>query len=226
MKKKLITTLLLIAIIMLASTTGVYANYQIKSTSSKASEYMTTYADGVRNMEASGQVMGLNETHDSSTLKATSDSNNIDVHLTKNTEFGAALLLSASPKYGKQGEGTNSYIDKQTSTGLATTTGNQYGVYEIGNSNWEWVAGGGTKASGTTNYLDKYYNRYDSSSNPKAGDATTETSGWKKAYEHVFATGSGVFARGINGAFSYDDGTRYSSQKFFGRASVVCGLGL
>ena len=158
MKKKIITTLLLFAIIMLISTTGAYANFQIRPDRSQCKYSLASFIYSVRGMEADGQVMGLNETYDSSTLKATSDSNNIDVHLTKNTEFGATLLLSASPKYGKQGEGTNSYIDQKTTTGIATTTGNQYGVYQMGSSggDWEWVAGG----SATTNYLDKYYNKY------------------------------------------------------------------
>ncbi len=222
MKKKIITTLLLFAIIMLISTTGAYANYQITPNGSRVSARLNDLAADVRFMEAKGQVMGLNETRNYSTLASESDSNNIDVHLLKNTEYGAIVILSASQQYGKQGTGVDSYIHRQTSTGLATTTGNQYGIYDIGQSS-EWVAGGGISVSGTTSYLNKYYDRYERAIS-KPGDATTEASRWKASSYNRFCTGGDAFERGYNGAFSYGYNS-YAQNSFHGRAAVWCGQG-
>lgn len=182
-------------------------------------------------MEADGQVMGLSETHDSTTLKPTTTENGIDVHMQKNTEYGACILLSASPKYGKQGTGANSYIQSSTSTGIATTTGNQYGVYNIGNS-WEWTAGGGATSYHPSNqylaipYNARYYNIY-APLTSKRGDATTETSKWKGSSSDSFVSANYAFGRGKNGAFSFGGNisSNISNDRYYGRAVAVCGVG-
>ena len=105
MNKKLkLTTLLLIAIICIA-TTNVQATYQSTNTGTVVKNNLVNGTTGfmttVRQMEASGQVMGLSETVNTTTGVATSTSNNIDVHMQKNTEYGAMVILAVSD-YGKQ----------------------------------------------------------------------------------------------------------------------------
>lgn len=174
----------------------------------------------VRNMETSGQVMGLKETKDGTTLLATSDSNNIDVHLQKNTEYGAMILLAASPEYGKQGTGTARYV------GSGTTTGNVYGVYMNDQSiYYEWVAAGvGTGNSGSYNFNtginSKYVNRYSSESARFNGDAmltwhNNSTISPSTNYAMIRGCASGVFY--CHYAYGYDS--------WYGRAVVVCGQG-
>lgn len=227
MKKQFILTILgVFAIILLFANTNVQANYQMKPNSTSVLVSLNDFMNNVRNMEADGQVMGLSETHDSTTLKPTTTENGIDVHMQKNTEYGACILLSASPKYGKQGTGSDSYIQSSTSTGIATTTGNQYGVYNIGNS-WEWTAGGGATSYYNNGYKAIPYNaRYYNIYNPltsKRGDATTETSNWKGSGYSSFVSRDRAFVRSSSGVFSFD--YRDSNYKSYGRAAVVCGVG-
>ena len=120
-------------------------------------------------MEGSGQGLGLSEEIDTSTLLSKGASNNIDVHLQKNTEYGAVLLLGASD-YGKQGATKEArYMNTGATTGndvQASTTGNKYGVYEMGykdmntsqSSYYEWTAGGLKSAFGSIapRYRDEY----------------------------------------------------------------------
>lgn len=221
--KKTLTILLAISLLILLSPIA-KANYQMTPKGSKAKARLYDIIPLVRIMEADGQVMGLSEELDSTTLKPTTPENGIDVHLQKNTEYGACLLLSASPKYGKQGAGKDSYIHTSTSTGIATTTGNQYGVYEMG-ADYEWTAGGGDNWSAygvdPKKVYGNYYNIY-TSQIPKNGDATIETAKWKDSRYAGFATGPNVFGRGYSGAFSYSNFS--NSNGIAGRAVAVCGL--
>ena len=127
----------------------------------------------VRKMEELGGAMGLSETLNSN-LISSSDSNNIDVHMQKNTEYGALAILSAS-SYGNP----NKVNDGETTTGNAT------GVVMKLNS--EWVAVGNlTKATNYYNSALRYKNVYkesiDSGNSLKyikmIGDAITETQNW------------------------------------------------
>lgn len=131
----------------------------------------------VRKMEELGGAMGLSETVDSN-LTSSSDSNNIDVHMEKNTEYGALAILSAS-SYGNP----NKINDGETTTGNAT------GV--VMKLNKEWVAAG-TESSPSTNFknaVSRYKNVYGwGTANhdgysyaqyvAKSGDAINETQGW------------------------------------------------
>lgn len=123
------------------------------------SNSVTGWALGIRQMEASGAGLGLNENTLNTTTLVSGASNNIDVHLQKNTEYGAMVILGAS-NYGKQGDLTTSattsrwmHSGARTLTGTdkkASSTGNVYGVYELGYPNVnkvtkgaaEWVSGG------------------------------------------------------------------------------------
>ena len=227
MNKKLILTMVFTIMLIALITTTVQANYQSIGTGKSATTTATTWITGIRQMESVGQGMGLNETIDTTTALSTSGSNNIDVHMAKNTEYGTALLLGASD-YGKQGY-TNSG-DVTGSGEQASTTGNKYGIYEMGYFDmliyrnylsFEWTAAGGM--SFLTNIAPRYINRY-SSEVEKMGDATISTKHWYgSSYAEWLMNTEDGFSRGNSGAFSYQYG--YNSSDYYGRASVVCGTG-
>lgn len=195
----------------------------------------------VRNMEKTGEGMGLSEVLNSD-LTAETESNNIDVHLARSTEYGAVAILSASgygnPQTLQEGE-------------IKTTTGNKTGVYFTGDT-WEIVAGGWEERifSGVNiRYYDAYTN---SQTSAKAGDAfgnaTTTNPGcekWHSAPAPEWVTfyhpGGGYphyryyFARGGNGIFSYSSthvekfGTAADANHFYflsARGVASCGQGL
>ncbi len=239
MKKKLIITTILALMLITLSKTTVNANYQSIPTGSALKRRKSTWITEIRQMEKSGQGMGLKETINTTTALATSKSNNIDVHLQKNTEYGAILLLGASD-YGKQGSNiTARRMDKGSTTTSgtdvkATTTGNVTGIYEMGYCNmdiskygdaWEWTAGG--LSSLLSNIAPRYKNVYTTSTtSAKVGDATTETSKWHGSTNAAWVSSANPgFNRGCTGAFSYrhdnggGDSTRYA------RAIAVCGTG-
>ncbi len=242
MQKKIILTTVLMLVVMLMLATGVQANYQSKPTGTRTTTDAPTWIIRIRQMEAENQVMGLNEQIDTTTGLATTDSNNIDVHMEKNTEYGASVLFGASD-YGKQG---SSIEERRMDTGStttsgtdvkATTTGNVYGVYEIGYYNMntskigtpEWAAGGGSSFI-STSIAPRYINRYkagSSNADPKSGDATMETKHWHESksatWLNYYTYG---FRRGGSGAFGFycfsDSG---SNNSYCGRVAVVSGLG-
>ncbi len=239
MKKK-ITLIALIITMLILPTTIVNANYQSIPTKNSKSEYASTWMTGIRKMEETGQVMGLNETINEDTLLS-DISNNIDVHLLKNTEYGAIVLLGAS-NYGKQGTGENRYIDEgeTTTTGKevkASTTGNVSGIYEIGYSSmstssvgYEWVAGGldNFLSEEIPNLAPRYINRYtDSEDSAKVGDATVEggikMGGWHGGNITWVTWRTPGFNRGNYAAFYV--GTSYNTSGAYARAAVVSGTG-
>lgn len=132
----------------------------------------------IRQMEATGGNFGLAETTKSD-LTFSNTSNSIDVHMQKNTEYGAMAILSAS-----------SYGNPSTISANGTTTGNNTGV--VITSNYEWVAahygfvdivdgyGGvqGRSRKEPLSYNGKYYNYYLNESYAFNGDALFETQGW------------------------------------------------
>lgn len=196
----------------------------------------------IRQMESSTGPMGLNAEIDSSTGAETSPSNGIDVHMIKNTEWGAVTLLMDSD-FGAKAAGTGTSLAEN----VRSTTGNATGVYEM-YSGWEYVAGmyDGTYESppsyranlynrihdGANLKPSKYVNAY---SNPtdvttdysgqKPGDATGETARWKSASSANFVTSDyPVFGRGGSGAFSFGRGSGNVDSYNSSRAAVVCGL--
>ncbi len=83
----------------------------------------------IRKMEQLGGAMGLSESINSD-LTTNGDPNNIDVHMQKNTEYGALAILSAS-----------SYGNPSKVNDGETTTGNATGVVMKINSEWVAVQG-------------------------------------------------------------------------------------
>ena len=139
MKRKIELTILIMLVIIGLNLRGVQANYQSSPNVSATSNYLGTWTNkntGIKGMStASGAIGATNE---------------INVHLQKNTEYGAMLIFAVSD-YGKQGNGTSgSDWISSSDYGLATTTGNVSGIYQIG-SNYEFVAAG---------YEDEKYSYY------------------------------------------------------------------
>lgn len=195
----------------------------------------------IRQMESSTGPMGLNAEINSSTGEETNQSNGIDVHMIKNTEWGAVTLLMDSD-FGAKAAGTGTSLAEN----VRSTTGNATGVYEM-YSGWEYVAGmyDGTYES-PPSYRANLYNRihdganlkpskyvnaysnptdvYTDYSGQKPGDTTGETARWKSASGASFVSSDGpVFARGGSGAFGFG---RYGggTSSYGSRAAVVCGL--
>lgn len=247
--KKIIATLALGLIISTIITTyPVQAALQNVPTKSSREATATDWILSIRKMEEENGGMALKETVGTDAL-ATTDSNNIDVHMLKNTEYGAIVLLGASD-YGKQGAvggtgrdrwmNTGGTATSGTSTTLATTTGNVTGIYELGYKNmslsatfpYECVAGG--LNSFLPNIASRYMNRYtESEDSALLGDATVETKYWHSSREsfHWLTSSHITFTRGatsasngiIVGAFNTEMNSINTSRG--ARASVVCGTG-
>ena len=188
-----------------------------------ATKDLGTWMSSIRDMEATGGTLGLSETKDSTTLLPTSESNNLDVHMEKNSEYGAMAILSAS-SYGKQTPVANG----------ETTTGNKSGV--VINLNAEWVAAG--MISGLANYngaAPRYKDLYSASlQTKKNGDALLETSGWHSSgmSEWFYDDTSGGMLRAYSGSLFSFSGLRlmgyvaYVNYAYYSRACIVVGQDL
>lgn len=118
----------------------------------------------IRQMQELGGTLG--RTDSVNTTNLTSSATDLDIHMEKNTEYGAMAILSASA-YGNP----NKINDGET------TTGNSTGV--VIKLNTEWVAAG--TARQVTNYYNaekKYKNVYTTTYEEKKGDAILETKDW------------------------------------------------
>ena len=166
---KSITVFLFLIIFIILNTENSKAVLQANGNES-ATYNLSDWMLNVRRMEEAGGAMGLEETLNED-LTSSSESNNIDVHMEKNTEYGALAILSAS-SYGNP----NKVEDGNTTTGNATGV-----VMKINN---EWVAAS-IELSGAINFknaVNKYKNIYIKKAyEAKTGDAIEETSGWHNA---------------------------------------------
>lgn len=136
--------------------------------------------------------VGMNNSGNSYGLS--SNDNEVDPHMMKNSEWGAVAYLAKS-KYGKNSEVTinsdsNFYTGGGSGTSYRTnvgqsTTGDVTGIYDMSGGAWEYVAGyygnGGSYASSLVNadarYKDIYSSSYQAStSGGPYGDAVWETS--------------------------------------------------
>ena len=162
--KNIIITSMVFGAMVLNGTTSSKAVLQSNGNDG-ATYNLNDWMVNVRKMEELGGAMGLSETLNSN-LTSSSDSNNIDVHMQKNTEYGALAILSAS-SYGNP----NKVNDGET------TTGNVTGVVMKLNS--EWVAAGTVyEATNYANAVGRYKNIYYKNYSKRNGDAITETYGW------------------------------------------------
>ena len=169
LNKKIILTIIVV-LIMLLCTSTVHAAIQ-SSGGAPAQNYAATWITSIRQMESVGGGFGLSETINSD-LTSSSGSNNIDVHMEKNTEYGAMAILSAS-SYGNPNKITNG----------KTTTGNETGIVinfrnpSINGTSSEWTAST-FRQSGVIGSKKSKYRDYYMKGTAKIGDATLETNGW------------------------------------------------
>ena len=225
LNKKMLAFILIVAFAILMPFGNVKAALQANpNTHYKKTDTPMSWMPQIRNMEKSGEAMGLNETLNSD-LTASSASNGIDVHMMRSTEYGAIAILAAS------GYGTSSKLN----TSMQTTTGNKTGVYFSGRS-YEYVAGGleGLIFSGVNA---KYYDTYTTSrSSAKVGDALGNSStpnpgcaGWHGAYDGdwlVNGNAYNYFMRGGNSGLFYFTFYWNMGDKVYSRGVAVVGTGL
>ncbi|MCI8616789.1 MAG: hypothetical protein HFJ60_00755 [Clostridia bacterium] len=175
----------------------------------------------IRKIEAIGGTLGL-AAGINGNLTDSGETNNIDVHMQKNTEYGAMAILSASA-YGNQ---------KKIADG-ETTTGNKSGIYIALNK--EWVSAGLNDLSSTNfkNALGKYKNIYTATYVAKVGDAITETNGWhgSGASRWINNSNTGVIRAYSGSLFSYfagagdTSGIALNNRVYSSRAVIVVGNG-
>lgn len=220
-KKKMILSLAVLLGIMVIPMQTKAVLQANPNTNGKKTDTPTNWMTNIRKMETANQAMGLQETINDTTKKATSSSNGLDVHMIKTTEWGTVAILSAS------GYGNPKTLQAST---IRSTTGNKSGVYFPANS-WEWTAGGlsGYIFSGVDG---KYYDAYTTSNtSAKAGDGLgtsgTANPGCAKWHGAPDANWIGsthpYFGRG--GTPLYNFGFNIDSWTGLSRAAVVCGAG-
>lgn len=215
----IIITIILLTMIMLIGEAKASLQSNI-NTHDKRNDEIKNWIVNIRKMEENGEAMGLNETLNED-LTSAGESNNIDVHMLKSTEYGAVAILSAS------GYGNPQTLQEST---IKTTTGNKTGVYFSGNTAWEYVAA--TRISPITVGVDpRYYDEYAVEGNiEKVGDALgTATaknpgcSGWHSASSALWPSQPGYyFVRGYGGLFSFG----IYGVAAMGRGVAVSGVGL
>ncbi len=236
MKSKKIIILIIISLLLIFQMNIVQAALQSNG-DKPATKLRDNWMVETRKMENLGGGFGLEEEQNEN-LEAKGETNNIDIHMQKNTEFGAMALLSAS-SYGNP----KKIEDKET------TTGNKSGVLILYQS--EWTAANFIKEGGTLNFAGRYINYYTVENKQKNGDATIETQGWHGSeYGYVYnqyigqSRGAlyalaGAFVRWNTGIFSYSNhftnrdtagdtyyGPAYGTNSYATRAVIVNGDGI
>ncbi len=224
--KIMLLTGMSIAILMCSATTS-NAALQANGKSTKQ-DSVSNWLLNVRQMESAGGTLGLTDTINTTDLTSSATtSNNLDIHMELNTEYGAMTILSAS-SYGNQSKINNG----------ETTTGNKSGVYMYINK--EWVSAGASDLTSIKNASEKYKNIYTTSYVAKIGDAIRETSGWHGSTnltwlgnKFYYSSSRSGLLRACSGSIfsyygegSYDDSDAYCANSHPTRAVVVIGSGL
>ena len=163
----------------------------------------------------------------------------LNSHLMKNSEWGAVAYLTES-KYGRNGteitiNSNNGYYTAgasgatPTTNKLQSTTGNEYGIYDLSGGAYEYVASyynGSNSLSNGSSFANnggtstKYATAYigtTAKSSYKNGDATYETSGWNNdSADFVnssfpfFLRGGDYYGTSAAGVFSFSRDSGYS----------------
>lgn len=216
--KKLIITLLMMTSILIVLMPN--SNAVLNSNGSTAAVgNSTNWIKWIRQLECLGGGLGLAETLNDD-MTSSSGSNNIDVHLQRNTEYGAMVILAVS-----------SYGNPNTIASGATTTGNETGIVYIGTKNdGEATASAADSSSNIYDGINvKYYDRYKENDRTyyKLGDATLETHGWQSGTGSSGLDNLDGYARGYSSIFSYDAAwINHHTRGSTARAAVVCGEGI
>lgn len=218
-KKKIMLVIVIIVINLVLLMGKSNASLRSNPNTNSLKDTLDNWMKNIRALEAEGEAMGLQEKINTD-LTSSTESNNIDVHMIKSTEYGTMAILSSS-KYGNP--------EKLQDSAIKSTTGNKTGVYVPGDK-YEWVAGGIKISNGPDK---RYYDEYTKEqTSAKIGDAlgtsTTENpgcSGWHSAsYSNWCSGSSGSFVRGSGGLFSFNDYV-YRYYNYYGRGVAVCGNG-
>lgn len=193
-------------------------------------KYASEWILQIRQMQELGGTLGRTDSVDKTNL--TSNATDLDIHMEKNTEYGAMVILSASA-YGNP----NKIEDG------GTTTGNSTGiVFNLSNERVAAKTNDNTGIAVFENASSRYINNYSNKS--KVGDALIETKGWHGSTNYLwFNSGLSGLLRGIKeSVFSYFAGA--SNEFLYGsycaahlssndiryswssRAAIVVGTGL
>lgn len=177
----------------------------------------------IRQMQEIGGTLGRTDTV--STDNLTSNATDLDIHMEKNTEYGAMAILSASA-YGNP----NKINDGET------TTGNSTGI--IIKLNREWVAASTLRlASGNfSKASDRYKNIYEKNYKEKIGDGILNWHGFTNGL-WINRDTSGLIRSYSDSIFSYNGfgGNKGSNEMYSvasyptvhpSRAVIVVGTGL
>ncbi len=133
---------------------------------SPATKNINGWITEIRKMQATGGTLGLTDEINDTNL--TSKNTNLDIHMEKNTEYGAMAILSAS-----------SYGNPNIIEDGDTTTGNKTGVYIAINGEWVAAVTNDTVASSFVNASGRYKNIYTTSTDSaKIGDAINTVGAW------------------------------------------------
>ena len=125
MKKKIIATSFLIFILISCLSTSTFASYQVRPNYNPlVSTPAPTFWYNIRLMEAKDGPLGLDMEINETNVYQGYGSNNIDVHMIKNSEYGATAILAISA----YGAGSYSSVNS-----TKYTTGNYTGIYGMGN---------------------------------------------------------------------------------------------
>lgn len=230
MNKTKILIVVLISIMALSILTPT-SNAALQSNGATATtQIISDWMMNVRGMESIGGALGLAETINSD-LTSSSGSNNLDIHMEKNIEYGAIAILSAS-----------SYGNPNKITDGGTTTGNETGI--VMKLNEEIVAASviNSEAINFINANNRYKDTYNVNGQTaiyveRSGDALTETKGWHGSTKSDFLQFSryaditaAVLVRAVGGSiFSYsgNPGTgHYYQGRYPTRAIMICGEGI
>ncbi len=209
-----------------------------------------------RNMETNNKygwalASGLNTT----TGVFSTDTNNIDTHMIKSTEWGAITYLAKST-YGKNSEVTiNASAGFYTGGGAyvtnvnQSTTGNIYGIYDMSGGSCEYTMGNYNNNAGSSGLTpssinSKYINIYSTTGSgydaSNYGDAIYETSSSSSNYTSwygdasiVVSTASPWFEQGgyygdgaIGGLFNFYGFTGAAHAGYSWRTIIAAGTGL
>ena len=170
---------------------------------------LETWLLQIRKMQELGGTLGRTDTINTEDL--TSEATDLDIHMEKNTEYGAMAILSASA-YGNP----NKINDGETTTGNSTGV-----VIKINN---EWVAAGNLSFSARyTNANLRYKNMYTTTYVPKSGDAISETKGWHSSTSSLWlSSGSTEAANRYVGLLRANGGSIFS---YYGKGNPSTGFG-
>ena len=156
-RRKMLLAILIISIVSIMLKVN-YSKAALQSNGgSPATKSINDWLWQIRTMQSTGGTLGLSDTIAGN---LTSGNKNLDIHMQKNTEYGALVIL-----------GTSAYGNLNKIGNGETTTGNQTGV--VMRINKEWVVGAVSNVNVTNfkNAVGRYKNIYTKDLVSKVGDA-------------------------------------------------------